>query len=159
MARKSESPWKTGRGKLGVFAPLLGAWRTQADTEMGPLTCERTFETILGGKYVQLTAAWTFASAKGAKPRAPYQELCLFGPHKEHGLGFWSFTSDGKRSEGRLFDATDIHAQALCFAAKMDAGFARQAYWPGDDGAVHWCVESRTRKGWNRFVHHTYQTG
>lgn len=149
--------WKKGRGKLGVFAPVLGEWRATADTEMGPLVCDRRFETVLGGKYVQLIATWKFATPKGAKPRDPYEEVCLFGPHKEHGLGFWSFTSDGKRSEGQLFDGTDIHPKALSFAAQMDAGFARQTYWPGDDGAISWCVESRTRKGWNRFVEHTYE--
>lgn len=148
--------WKKGRGKLGVFAPLLGDWRATADTEMGPLVCTRSFTPALGGKYIQLDAVWTFKTKKGAKPRPPYEERCLFGPHKEHGLGFWSFTSDGKHSEGHIFDAADIHPEALCFAAQMDAGFARQTYWPGADGAMHWCVESRTKKGWNRFVEHTY---
>lgn len=149
--------WKKGRGKLGVFAPVLGEWRAKADTEMGPLVCDRRFETVLDGKYVRLTATWKFSTPKGAKPRDPYEEICLFGPHKEHGLGFWSFTSDGKRSEGHLFDGTDIHASALSFAAQMDAGFARQTYWPGADGAISWCVESRTKKGWNRFAEHTYK--
>ena len=63
MAGKSDATWKKGRGKLGVFAPLLGSWRARADTDMGPLVGERTFETMLGDKYVQLTARWTFASA------------------------------------------------------------------------------------------------
>ena len=148
--------WKKGRGKLGPFAPLLGDWRARADTEIGPLVCTRTFEPALNGKYVQLTATWKFTMPIGAKPRDPYQEICLFGPHKEHGLGFWSFTSDGKRSEGHLVDAAEIHPQALSFAAQMDAGLARQTYWPADNGAFNWCVENKTKKGWNRFVEHLY---
>ncbi len=149
--------WRKGRGKLGTFAPLLGDWRATADTEMGALVCTRSFEPLLNGKYIQLTAVWTFKTPKGAKPRAPYEEICLFGVHAEHTLGFWSFTSDGKRSEGQLSDASDIHPQALCFAAQMDAGLARQTYWPAADGAFNWCVESKTKKGWNRFVEHTYR--
>jgi hypothetical protein len=37
----------------------------------------------------------------------------------------------------------------------MDRGLARQAYWPDAEGmGFHWVVESRTKKGWNRFVDH-----
>ena len=40
--------------------------------------------------------------------------------------------------------------------AMVHAGIARQVYWPGEDGAVMWVVESRTKKGWNRFLEHRY---
>jgi len=140
--------WKKGRGKLGAFAPLLGRWRTEADTELGPLVCERTFETLLGGKYVQLRAVWRFDS------RDPYEDLTLFGPHADASLGFWSFTSDGKRSERWLSEATEIHEKALCFEADMPAGRARQIYFPDADGGVRWLAQSRTKKGWNELAAH-----
>ena len=143
--------WKKGRGKLGPFAPLLGAWRTEAETPMGPLVCERRLETALGGKYVELRAVWRFEG------RDPYEDLTLFGPHKEHGLGFWSFTSDGKRSEGWLSEAPDIHDKALCFEADMDAGRARQVYWPDEEDGVRWIVQSQTKKGWNELAAHHYR--
>ena len=50
--------WKKGRGKLGLFKPLLGKWRAEADSEMGPVVCTRDFTPILDGAYVQLTAEW-----------------------------------------------------------------------------------------------------
>lgn len=75
-------------------------------------------------------------------------------------LCVWSFTSDGKRSTGQLVEATDIHPSALAFESNMPAGIARQVYWPDAEEGFHWVVESRTKKGWNRFVeHHTYQRG
>lgn len=69
---------------------------------------------------------------------------------------FWSFTNDGKRSQGRLADVSDIHAEAIGFEAQMPAGLARQAYWPDGDGGVHWMVESKNKKGWHRFTEHHY---
>ena len=71
-------------------------------------------------------------------------------------IAFWSFTSDGKRSTGVLVDAADVHPQAIAFEAQVPAGVARMVYWPGDDGGMNWVVESRTKKGWNRFTHHRY---
>jgi hypothetical protein len=72
-------------------------------------------------------------------------------------MGFWSFTSDGKSSRGRLADATDLHAKAIGFEAQMPAGLARMVYWPHEEGGVRWVVESKTKKGWNRFVEHHYR--
>jgi hypothetical protein len=146
-------PWKPGRGKLGGFAPLIGTWRATADSEMGPVSCERTFTLILGSKFVQLDAGWRF----GANATRGYDERCIFGPDKDGIVSFWSFTSDGKRSQGRFADAADIHPKALCFEAQMDAGLARQVYWPDEDKGVRWVVESKTKKGWRRFVEHLYQ--
>jgi putative hydrolase of the HAD superfamily len=39
---------------------------------------------------------------------------------------------------------------------KMPAGLARMAYWPAEDDGCFWVVESKTAKGWRRFVHHDY---
>jgi hypothetical protein len=71
-------------------------------------------------------------------------------------LAFWSFTPDGKRSQGKLTDATDIHPATLAFEAEMSPGTARMAYWPADEGGFHWVAESKTKKGWNRFTQGVY---
>jgi hypothetical protein len=52
---------------------------------------------------------------------------------------------------------TDLHPEAIGFEAHMPAGLARMAYWPEEGGGFHWVVESRTKKGWNRFVDHSYR--
>lgn len=141
--------WKKGRGKLGIFAPLLGTWQAEADSEMGPVVCRRTFSKVLDGKYIQLEAHWTL-------PNGSYDELALFGVNKEKELCFWSFTSDGKQSQGVLAEAADVHPLAVGFEAEMPAGLARQAYWPDEGDGFHWVVESKTMKGWRRFVAHHY---
>jgi hypothetical protein len=141
--------WKKGRGKLGPLAPLIGTWRARADTPMGPVECTRTFTPVLGGKFVQLAARWAFA--KGS-----YDELAIYGADAEGKLRFWSFTSDGKRSEGTLSEAADIHPQATCFEARMPAGIARMVYWPDPVEGFRWAVESKSKKGWNRFTEHHY---
>ena len=141
--------WKKGRGTLGPLAPLFGSWEAGADSPMGKVRCTRVFTAVLGGKYIAMDCAWHFG--KGA-----YEERALFGA--DNGvLSFWSFTSDGKRSSGVLSTAPDIHTDAICFEAKMPAGIARQVYWPHADGGFNWAVESRTKKGWNRFTLHHYQ--
>lgn len=142
--------WKKGRGKLGIFAPLIGSWIAEDDSPRGAVRCNRTFARVLDGKYVQLDASWDFG-------RSTYEERALFGIDENGRVAFWSFTSDGKRSQGHLVDVADLHVEALGFEAQMPAGLARQAYWPGDEGRVEWVVESRTKKGWNRFVHHRYE--
>jgi hypothetical protein len=141
--------WKAGRGKLGIFAPLLGTWVAEADSERGPLKCTRTFTQILDGKYIELRAHWAFANSA-------YEELALFGVGEDKTVNFWSFTSDGKRSAGSLADVSDLHPEAVGFEAQMPSGLARQAYWPHPDEGFEWVVESRTKKGWNRFVLHHY---
>lgn len=141
--------WKKGRGRLGVFHPLLGSWRCQMESERGHLVCTRRFVPALGGKYVRLEVTWQF-------PDYEYKELALFGVDKEKVLRFWSFTSDGKQSSGTLTDAVDLHPAALAFVAEMDAGTARQVYWPHPEEGIIWVVETQTKKGWNRFVEHHY---
>lgn len=145
--------WKKGRGKLGPFEPLLGRWVASADSAMGPVRCERSLEKILGGNYLLLTAAWFFGAADDSKA---YRELAIIGVGEDREVCFWSFTSDGKRSQGMIADVTDLHPEAVGFEAEMPAGRARLAYWPAEDGGFFWVVESKTKKGWNRFVIHHY---
>src|SRR5574341_1221625 len=147
--KKTASTWKKGRGKLAVLAPLIGSWEAKAKTPMGTVRCRRSFTPVLGGAYVQLTARWKFK--KGI-----YQEQALFGLDKDRRLAFWSFTSDGKHSQGTLADVRDIHPQAVGFEAQMPAGLARMAYWPNEMGGVNWAVEAKTKKGWKRFTEHHY---
>ncbi len=146
--------WKKGRGKLGLFQPLLGDWSASSDSEMGSVVCTRRFELVLKGKFVQLRADWQIGEPSAGKT---YGEMCLFGPGEEGSLCFWSFTSDGKRSTGWVSEAPDIHPKAICFEADMPAGRARQTYWPHSGTGMRWAVESRTKKGWNRFVEHHYE--
>ncbi len=141
--------WKKGRGKLGLFAPLIGKWRAEAESQNGPVICVRRFEKVLDGAYIQLTADWTFQG--GA-----YKEIALIGVAPDGEIKFWSFTSDKKHSQGALADVTDLHPQAVGFEAEMPAGLARMAYWPDEQDGFHWVVESKTKKGWNRFTDHHY---
>jgi len=141
--------WKKGRGKLGLFDPLLGAWSASAPSEQGPVHCERRFRRSLSGAYVELSATWTVGATA-------YEELALFGFDADKVLTFWSFTSDGKQSRGVSVPGDDLHPEAIAFQAEMPAGVARMAYWPADDGGVMFVVESRNRKGWKRFVTHHY---
>lgn len=160
--------WKKGRGKLGPLAPILGSWKADTDSPMGPLTCLRTYAPF-GEKYVRLDAEWKFGPSKAnaklseaqkaamqAYAGKGYREVAFFGPNDRGDLAFWSFTSDGKKSEGILADGADVHPDALCFHAQMPAGLARQVFWPDGKG-ICWAVESKTKKGWNRFTIHHYQ--
>jgi hypothetical protein len=147
MATKKQL-WKKGPGKLGFMQPLLGNWIAETDSPMGPLKCTRSFKTVLGGKYIELNALWEFG--KGA-----YEEHAIYGLNDGQ-VSFWSFTSDGKKSQGYVADGKDVHAEAICFEAQMPAGLARMIYWPGDDGIINWAVESKVKKGWNRFTIHHY---
>lgn len=141
--------FKKGRGRLGMFEPLLGSWIARAASDMGPVVCRRVFSPALMGAYVELFADWEVGTTR-------YRETALFGFDPEKRLAFWSFTSDGKQSRGTFADAPDIHPKALAFEAQMPAGLARMSYWPADDDGFHFAVESRTRKGWNRFAAHHY---
>ena len=146
--------WKKGRGKLGAFAPLRGSWVAEAVSEMGPVRCHRKLEPILGSNYLRLEVRWEFGP-KGSN--RVYEELAVIGVGGDGQVEFWSFTSDGKRSQGRLADVTDVHPEAIGFEADMPAGRARMAYWPAQDVGFFWAVESKTKKGWKRFVEHLYR--
>ena len=142
--------WKKGRGLLGPLQPLLGDWRTQAgegSTDAAGMACTRAFRPH-GKGWVALDARWQIG------PEREYCELALFGPAEDGALGFFSFTSDGKRSVGRHCDGTDVHPDALAFEAQMPAGAARMVYWPLEEGGPGFlfAVENRTKKGWNRFL-------
>lgn len=141
--------WKKGRGKLGIFQPLIGIWLAQADSDLGKVTCWREFRRVLDGKYIQLTADWIYTNGS-------YQEIAMIGVNRDKEINFWSFTSDGKQSQGVLADVGDVHPQAVGFEAQMPAGLARNIYWPDEKSGFHWAVESHTQKGWNRFVQHHY---
>ena len=142
--------WKPGRGLLGPLRPLLGAWRTEAEVNGHRMVCTRTFEAF-GKGWVRLEAVWHMGE------RGDYREIALFGAGEDGVLGFFSFTNDGKRSVGRLADGSDVHPDAVAFEAQMPAGLARMVYWPADEGGGFcFAVESRNRKGWNRFMTHLY---
>jgi len=140
--------WKRGPGKLGVLFPLMGTWVAESESPIGKVRCTRSFRLILKGKHAELVARWEFA-------KDSYEEIAIFGV-QDGGLSFWSFTSDGKRSQGSLSSARDIHSEAICFEAEMPSGRARMIYWPHDSGGFNWAVESKGKKGWRRFVEHHY---
>jgi len=104
------------------------------------MKCWRSFEPF-GKDYVRLEASWGPTEGMG------YREIALFGKAGAR-LTFWSFTSDGKRSQGVLSDGSDIHPQAVAFEAQMPAGLARMVYWPTDDGeGFFFVVEIRIKSG------------
>ena len=142
--------WKKGRGKLGILSPLIGSWIAVADSPMGKVKCTRIFEPILRGNYIQLTSKWVFL-------RSVYQEHAIIGMHNGI-LTAWSFTSDGKNSQGTIADGTDIHPEAICFEAEMKGGLARMIYWPNPEGGFNWAVEAKAKNGWKRFTLHHYKS-
>ena len=142
--------WKKGRGKVGPLDPLIGAWVAKADSPQGPVTVRRVFARAAGTAIVTLTAVWEFGPKR-------YEEFAVFAPGDDGALTFTSFTSDGKRSNGKLVAAPDLHPEAVAFEAHMPAGLARQAYWPDPEGGFRWAVESRNKAGWKRFVEHHYR--
>jgi hypothetical protein len=144
--------WNKGRGKLGPLAPLIGAWSTETETPMGLAACARNFSRF-GEGWILLEASWRFGSGPSARI---YRETAFLGPTAEGPLGIWSFTNDGKRSEGVLSAAPDVHSLAICFEADMPAGRARQIYWPDEGGGLAWAVEAKNARGWKRFSEHHY---
>jgi len=143
--------WRFGRGLLGPLKPLLGAWVSPPHAEGSPTpACSRALKPF-GKGWVELDARWEMG------PRGVYREIALLGAMGDGVLGFYSFTNDGKRSEGRLADGSDVHPKAVAFEARMPAGLARMIYWPLADGVgFNFAVESRTKSGWNRFLRQEY---
>ena len=113
------------------------------------MACRRSFARAIGGAWIVLEAEWDFSGKR-------YLEHAIYGVGESGELTFWSFTSDGKRSVGRLADGQDVHPSAIAFEAEMPAGLARMVYWPADDDGLRWTIESRTQKGWRRFTEHHY---
>lgn len=145
--------WKAGRGLLGPLKPLMGDW-VSAPAEQdaqAPMRCTRSL-TPFGKGWVRLEALWQMGE------RGDYLETAFYGAGGDGTLAFFSFTNDGKRSEGRLSDGSDVHADAVAFEARMPAGVARVIYWPADSGeGFQFAVESRNKEGWSRFLRHTYR--
>ncbi len=139
--------WKKGRGKLGVFNPIIGTWICNKDSKdrMNP-QCIRDYKQGLGNNYIIGHITW-FLGDKN------YEDHTIIGLDDAKVISAWSFTSDGKNSIGKYADVSDIHALAFGFEANMPAGIARQVFWPDEKEGFHWAVESKTKKGWNRFVH------
>jgi hypothetical protein len=145
--------WTKGRGLLGPLKPLLGAWVSEPGEQQSniPARCTRVLRPF-GQGWIELDARWEISSEQ------TYREIALFGAMPDGGLGFYSFTNDGKKSEGRLAEALDLGPQAIAFEAAMPAGLARMAYWPLHDGeGFNFTVESRSKTGWNRFLRHVYR--
>ena len=143
--------WKNGRGKMGFMAPLLGSWRAEVpETPMGKVLCLRTFERALDGKFIRLTADWDIG--EGAKT---YREEAFYGLDREKVPSFWSFTSDGSTSQGRLCEIADLHPQGFGFEAQMPSGLARMGFWPEGDG-IMWVTQAATKKGWSDLARHHY---
>lgn len=142
--------WSRGRGVLGPLKPLLGVWITSqghGTTTAAQMSCSRSFAS-LGKGWIELDARWQLGPSK------EYRERAFFGPDADGQLACFSFTSDGKRSTGSLTEASEIDAKAIAFEAQMPAGRARMVYWPlasGEPG-FQFAVESKTKKGWNRFL-------
>ncbi len=146
--------WKKGRGRLGPFLPLVGDWLAESDSPRGRVRCRRTIESCLGGHYLRLAVRWEFGAPGSVQA---YEELAVVGVGEDGVVAAWSFTSDGKRSQGQAADVTDLHPEAVGFVSEMPAGLARQAYWPEADGGFTWVVEARSAKGWRRFTEHRYR--
>jgi hypothetical protein len=145
--------WSKGRGLLGPLKPLMGAWVSLPEDQQSkmPARCSRVFRPF-GKGWIELDARWDMPGGR------QYREIALFGAMADGALGFTSFTNDGKRSEGRRADGTDIHPDALAFEAQMPAGLARMIYWPAEThGGFYFAVESRTARGWNRFLRQEFR--
>ena len=142
--------WTKGRGLLGPVKPLLGRGITaegHGSTGAAEMRCSRSFFPF-GKGWIELDARWEIG------PTKEYRERAFFGASEDGSLACYSFTIDGKRSVGRLADASDVAPAAIAFEADMPAGLARMLYWPLDDGTAgfRFAVESKTRKGWSRFL-------
>ena len=93
--------------------------------------CRRVLEPILGGRYLQLSARWEMGVEGSGKA---YEEMALIGVGDGGDVEFWSYRSDGKRSQGVIADVTDLHPEAVGFEADMPAGradglLARRGGW------------------------------
>jgi len=145
--------WNKGRGLLGPPKPLLGSWTSppEAQESRSPSPCDRTFADF-GKGWIHLEAVWDLG------PHGTYKEVAFFGALPDGSLGFYSFTNDGKKSEGKLADGSDVRPTAIAFEAQMPAGLARMIYWPLDGGTgFNFAVESRTKQGWNRFLKQAFR--
>jgi hypothetical protein len=158
MATKAKAAKKAAaRGKPGAALSKLkkyvGQWTAEGVGPMGSYRCDRIFEEVRGGKWLRLTVIWDLPS-HGMK----YEEVAVYGvdPVGKR-LRFWSFTSDGKRSEGEFATPADVPPDALCFEADVSGRRARMIWSPvGPDGFTV-AVEASLKKGWRRFLEQRFR--
>lgn len=147
---KPNNLWKSGSGELGFLDPIIGSWKAEGPSPMGPMVSFRAFAPILGGKYVQMTARSEFSGGT-------HEMIAIIGRGPDGALGFWLFANDGKGSQGTLADVTDIHPEAFGFETQIPTGLARVAYWPADGEGFRWSFESKEENGWKRLAEHHYR--
>lgn len=109
----TNAPWKSGRGAPGPMLPLLGVWRHSGPSKLGAVKCVRSFDRILGGKFIQLRAEWRTSGKT-------YEEVAVFGLNRQKQLAFWSFTSDGGAIR-RNTQRGAGHPSALCLLRSRHA--------------------------------------
>lgn len=131
--------------------PLIGQWICNKGSKdrMKP-ECIRTIQYGVGNAFIIQDVKWNLGDKI-------YDDHTIIGLDENKVIRFWSFTSDGKSSSGILSDVSDLHDLAIGFEAQMPGGIARQAFWPDEVSGFHWVVESKTKKGWNRFVHQHFE--
>jgi hypothetical protein len=157
--RKSKTSPAVEKGAVRVNAAAgmrrlkryIGLWVTEGKGPMGTYRCERVFEELRGGKYLRLTVVWDIPGGK-------YEELAVYGVDPaSRRLRFWSFTSDGKRSEGELTAPADVAKDALCFEADFSGRRARMIWSPVGPEGFTVAVEARNKKGWKRFLEQQFR--
>lgn len=153
-ARPEAKKGTAGRSAAAGFRKLkryIGLWVAEGKGPMGPYRCERVIEELRGGKYLRLSAVWDIPGWK-------YEELAVYGvdPASKR-LRFWSFTSDGKRSEGELAAPADVAKEALCFEAHFSGRRARMIWSPVGPEGFTVAVEAQTKKGWKRFLEQQFR--
>ena len=108
--------------------------------------------------FLALSAGAATAPLLGGLSFSAETDVAIIGAGDDGVVSFWSFTSDGKRSQGQVADVSEIHPEAIGFEAQMPAGLARMAYWPDEDGkGFYWAVEAKVKRGWKRFTSHHYR--
>jgi hypothetical protein len=111
----------------GPLPPLRERWVAEDELPRGRVRCTRTLAPVLGGPYLQLDVRWEFGLPGAGEGAGVYEERALIGAGADKQVHLWSFTSDGKHSEGVLADVRDLHPEAVGFEAQMPAGRARMA--------------------------------
>jgi hypothetical protein len=138
--KKKKRALPSGARALKLLQPFLGRWSASAPG----YTVTRELSSVLGGKYLQLAVHWDLGSRQ-------YEEHAVYGVDlADKQLKFWSFTSDGKRSEGKLVLAD---AGVVTFEAKVGGGLGRMSLHSRKDGFT-FTVDAQPKgaKSWKRFL-------
>ncbi len=98
--------------------------------------CTRTIAPAFADKYIQVNALWELDNGT-------FEELELIGKDLKGVVNYWTFSSDGKFSNGQLIDANDVIPGAVGFEAPSASGKVRAPYWPEENG-FGWAVETQT---------------